>query len=300
MNNHNYQLIDISRVLELSGILSESYTLLEALEDNVANDPKFKDKILARYQQDTHKPTGAENLTTELDIVRWIAANFLPPQGNAVKYLPRVVDWYIRGAFFLHDAPQLAPLIAYFGRLGKDNQMVKNKDIFSKEYNDFRHFLEIVDAARLSGSAAGKKMVAQAAQVHGLAAYGTMLIDTPDFKAVKLGSKTQAMAFWSDLLAPYKGEDASGRWCITVRGDQNMWDSYKCGSGQDAIALVAGSGSLNTAATRKFMYGFEQGQFMDETNQEIKQVDIEMLSKLPGYTEFLNQQIKKHYHAEQE
>jgi hypothetical protein len=79
-----------------------------------------------------------------------------------------------------------------------------------------------------------------------------------------------------------------------------MWDSYKCGSGQDAIALVAGSGSLNTAATRKFMYGFEQGQFMDETNQEIKQVDIEMLSKLPGYTEFLNQQIKKHYHAEQE
>jgi hypothetical protein len=40
---------------------------------------------------------------------------------------------------------------------------------------------------------------------------------------------------------------------------------------------------------------YETGEFKNEKNADPSKAEIEMMSKVPAYTEFLNRQIKLHY-----
>jgi hypothetical protein len=288
-------IMDLTKLLHMSGIVTESYTLLEAVEDNVANNAKFKGKVMAAYNHDRPLPAHAEGLQSELDVVKWISTNFIPA-GKAPKFLARIVGWYVDGAFHLHDYPQIKPAIAYFDT----STAIENKNIQAPEYNDYSHFMDVVEQV-MAKTGANVKATSQQAAVKGLSAYGDIIIDSANFKVIRAGSKAQSIAFWDDLIAPYRGKDTPRRWCTTVNSDKNMFDHYTANGKNDHYFLLAGSGAPNTASVKKYGYLYEFGELQREDNENIIKhpEDIEYLSQFPGYKDFLNMEIKKHYKVEE-
>jgi hypothetical protein len=182
------------------------------------------------------------------------------------KHLQFVIRMFLKGQFKLEDVNRIRGELEKFEKF---RSKLQNKDLNSyKTLNDLYDALEqFEEKDALSGKQLAKLKKSDAEKV----------IDTPGFIAIKPHSEDAAKFY-----------GAGTKWCTAGENDNMFQHYYDQGHIYILIAKINGK-------DRKFQLHYESGQFMDERDQEVSKKDISELSKLDGYTKFLNLMIKKHY-----
>jgi|688.fasta_scaffold00131_38 hypothetical protein len=297
--------MELDRILQLAGLLSESQLLLEAKEDDINNDKSISLPVWQKYQSEAKRlpeGLGAENLQTSLEVIKWIGLHMVTPATKA-KYLKRICQWYAQpNSFSLNQFKAVKEELAYFETHSAN---LPQNDINNPAYNDFHEFTHILD--QFAKTSTAKSSLTRIVNKGGFGAYGQVIINDPHhegFYAVKLGSKQQSIQFGQTFLRPFDSE-GKVKWCTAVDSSDNLFDSYNSGGENDVIVIWAGkSASSNPTSTsvRKFCIIVAKNEFQNEKNENIIKVpgDITYLSQFEGYKDLLNILIKKHYHVDGE
>lgn len=253
-------MLDISRMLQLAGVINESLQLDEAREDMIAQTKE--QQITQAYQQDT----GADKpeLGSALDIVKFISTSVAVPPKPTSDYIVRVMEWYINGQFKLEDVATVQKDLATFTQV---KPKLEHKDINQyKSLFDLRKALLPFEGQDIR-SGKEKEKEAKAAGI-------TSIINTPNMKVFIPLTQEAACTYG-------KGT----KWC-TAAETNNRFEQYNK-NGKLYIII--------TKDNRKFQLHMEDNQFMNELDQEVTKQDIEYLSQFPEYKEFLNYLIKHYY-----
>lgn len=297
--------MELDRILQLAGLLSESQLLLEAKEDDINNDKSISLPVWQKYQSEAKRlpeGLGAENLQNSLEVIKWIGLHMVTPATKA-KYLKRICQWYSEPhSFSLNQFKAVKDELAYFETHSAN---IPQNDINNPAYNDFHEFTHLLD--QFAKTSTAKSSLTRIVNKGGFGAYGQVIINDPHhegFYAVKLGSKQQSIQFGQTFLRPFDPE-GKVKWCTAVDSSDNLFDSYNSGGENDVIVIWAGksAGSNPTSTSvRKFCIIVAKNEFQNEKNENIIKVpgDISYLSKFEGYKDLLNMLIKKHYHVDAE
>lgn len=174
---------------------------------------------------------------------------------------------YIAKQFLLEDAPRMKEELKKFAKY-KSKMEVKDLTQF-KTLNAFYDAIEAVEGTdTTSKRQAEKEMKSKDAPV---------FFEGPGIKVVMPKTEETACTY-----------GAGTKWC-TAADNNNMFKHYH-DQGQLYIIMAKLEGK-----DRKFQIHFETDSFMDERDQTISKKDIDALSELPAYKDFLNKMIKKYY-----
>ena len=253
-------MLELSRLYILSGIISEASQLDEAREDTIAQNQG--QAIMLAYSHDTgvHKP----QFDNALDLVKYISTKAALPGKQTSDYIQKLVNWYINGQFKLEDVSRVQGYMIRFTEL---KPKLEKKDIGQyKNVEDLLNVLKQFEGQEVkSGKAEEREVKSTQAKT---------LVNTPNFKVIIPLTK-EASCFYG------KGTE----WCTAATKSDNRFDQY---NSQGKLYIII-------AGNRKFQLHMETSSFMDENDQPIKQSDIELLSKIPEYKDFLNYLIKEYY-----
>jgi hypothetical protein len=184
------------------------------------------------------------------------------------QYLVWIAKQYVEKKFRLEDASRLKNDLAKFDKV---KNTLENKDIMKYSLDDLYDTIESVDdSAPVSKGEEERQIKSSGAE---------KIIDDQNFTVIILKNKEAAC---------YYGKGT--KWCTAADRD-NMFDQY-AKDGNLYMIMVNDNGKQ-----RKFQLHFESGQFMDERDRDVNgnKADIDLLSRFPGYTKFLNMLIDKHY-----
>lgn len=186
------------------------------------------------------------------------------------EYLQTIANWYSakEGRFRLEDEARVHNSLQ---RFHANKARLSRKDIgcFSC-LNELEELLD-VEAPYADNEYKSNGEIEREIKANG----AVKLIEEPNFVAIKLLTKDAAQ---------YYGRGT--KWC-TAANTNNAFDSYS----DDLIVLLTEIEGKN----RKFQFHFRSGQFMNEKDVEVTKDEIAHLSKIAGYTKFLNSIIEKHY-----
>jgi hypothetical protein len=237
-------------------ILQELVTLVEGRVDFAIT--QFGKKVGAALQDDTSakKPDTAEKM------IQALADISLPN----VIWLCRM---YAAKQFKFEDLQRTKQTI-------NDFEKVKKK-LADKNLNGYKTMNDLYDAIEPFQNNAedlSQRELEKRAKAEGVVTF----LDKPDLKVIIPKIEAAACLYG-------KGT----KWCTAAK-ENNQFKHYD-DQGDLLILLVP---DLD-GKPRKFQLHYQTDSFMDERDQTVSQKDITALSKLPGYTEFLNKLIKKHY-----
>lgn len=186
-------MLEIGRLLQLSGIITEEAQLNEAREDFVAQ--QLGDKITAAYNNDVgQKPP----LDTPLAIVQYVSQNTDP------KAIQKLMAWYVAGQFKLEDVHRIKNDLTLFNRV--------KQQLAVKDLNQYKTLVDLYNALAPFENQDVKTKGEQEREIKQSGA--KTIINSPDFKVIEILNKEAAC---------YYGKGT--KWC-TAADENNMFDHY--------------------------------------------------------------------------
>lgn len=243
--------------------LKEFLVLLEDRTDQAIKD--FGGKVGTALADDSspNKPKTAEEAIREL-------AKISPTN---IMWLSRM---YAAKQFKLEDASRVKKTIETFDKVKKKLD-VKDLNAY-KTLNALYDAIEPHEGAEeeVSKKQADKQIKTQETEV---------FLKEPDLLVLIPKSEAAACKY-----------GAGTKWC-TAADENNMFSHYDAqGKLYIIIAPTLPKKKVgDNEYERKFQLHYQTDSFMDERDQPVGTADISALSKLPGYTKFLNKLIKLHY-----
>jgi len=222
-----------------------------------------------------------------------------PTQGG--NYEPVVVKWFGNGEFFVgEDAEGISRLISEYDSLKKRKKLPQDKtDINRLTKSQASEAVNAITQANKADALATQKDIENKERFkRGESAVvdrGEVIIDEGNFKVLKPHTKAQARevckmpqgAVYAHKNMALPGEPAAD-FCTASTDHFNTY--FNQGPFYD---IILNDG--DPASMRIFQIHYESDQFVNESDSSITKSEIDLLSKYPGYTKFLNMLIKKHY-----
>lgn len=207
------------------------------------------------------------------------------PTANS-QYLNWVLNRYKDGNFMMEDVPRINVDLQDFEKF--KNQM-PSKDI--NTYKSLSELLDALDSAKEQGQEKSARQEKSEVvdriknnEIDVVIKEGNFMVLSP-----KTPEASNYLGFWTGRKL---------RWCTLnhkplpnyAPDGYNRTERYN--SEGVLYQIIVNHGSPNV---RSFLIHYESSQFMNEDNIQIEQDDIEMLSEIPAYKEFLNFLINKYY-----
>jgi ribosomal protein S18 len=171
------------------------------------------------------------------------------------KFVQWIVHQYVKGAFLLEDGYKVTAVLKQF--------LTNFNKIQQRDINKYS-FASLQDAMEQYSVPEKLKEI----NSNGLI---KTIISNGDFTAIQVLDRQAAIDY---------GRNTS--WC-TASDQHNAFDNYK-----DDLYIIM-------YKNRKWQFHYESGQFMDERDRAISKKDIDLLSDVPGYVDFINFCVKKYY-----
>lgn len=203
-------------------------------------------------------PTGERH-----DMTQWIIRMYIGHQARNDEGAP--TGPYV-GEFKLEDADRIKKDLESFIKF---KSKIANKDLNSyKKITDFYDVVEKAEEEFDPEAAKSKKQQVRDIKMEGV----DVIIQTPGLKVVHVKTEEAAKFYGSNT-----------KWCTT----SGAFRSYS----DDLMIIMVKEGN------RKFQFHYKSKQVMDEKDQSIvgKPDVIALLSRTPGWKEFLNLMIEKYY-----
>lgn len=178
-------------------------------------------------------------------------------------FVKPLAQFYVRKFFKLEDELKFFEALKIFE---KHKAKMPIKDL--AQYTDLNQFWAAIEPFEGIKTGAETKREIKDKEV-------TVYMDTPELKVIIPKTFEASCVYGSNT-----------KWCTTEAPGTH----FKTYSQQGPLYILIFK-NLN----RKFQYHYESGQFKNEKDVDVSKSEIEMMSKVPGYTEFLNRQIKLHY-----
>ena len=226
----------------------------------------------------------------------------IDPSRNG-QYEVAVVKWFSNGEFFIgEDAEGISTLLTQFDSLKKRKKLPQqNNDIGRMTKAQTQEVVNaIVQADRTAELAMNKDIDNTGRMARGEEASadrGDLIIDEGTFKVFQPHTKEQARevckmpqgsVYASTNDAIGDGKEPAADFCTA---STNNFEHY---SGQGPFYdVILNDG--DPKSMRVFQFQYESNQFVNESDIQITESEIAILSKYPGYTKFLNMMIKEHY-----
>ena len=226
----------------------------------------------------------------------------IDPSRNG-QYEVAVVKWFSNGEFFIgEDAEGISTLLTQFDSLKKRKKLPQqNNDIGRMTKAQTQEVVNaIVQADRTAELAMNKDIDNTGRMARGEEASadrGDLIIDEGTFKVFQPHTKEQARevckmpqgsVYASTNDAIGDGKEPAADFCTA---STNNFERY---SGQGPFYdVILNDG--DPKSMRVFQFQYESNQFVNESDIQITESEIAILSKYPGYTKFLNMMIKEHY-----
>ena len=226
----------------------------------------------------------------------------IDPSRNG-QYEVAVVKWFSNGEFFIgEDAEGISTLLTQFDSLKKRKKLPQqNNDIGRMTKAQTQEVVNaIVQADRTAELAMNKDIDNTGRMARGEEASadrGDLIIDEGTFKVFQPHTKKQARevckmpqgsVYASTNDAIGDGKEPAADFCTA---STNNFERY---SGQGPFYdVILNDG--DPKSMRVFQFQYESNQFVNESDIQITESEIAILSKYPGYTKFLNMMIKEHY-----
>lgn len=174
------------------------------------------------------------------------------------KYIAPILKWYIAGQFKLEDCERIkGDIDVYVKHRGK----LTVRDLNQYDLGDFYRAIAPFENV-LTANEQDKQEKEEGT---------TKLWDTENFKAYEISAYGAAAHYGRGT-----------KWCTT---NKEQFDHY----------IKSGPLFILMAGERKFQMHYESGQFMDEVDQNVSKKDIDFLSDIPEYFDFLNYMIGRYY-----
>lgn len=175
------------------------------------------------------------------------------------KYIIAIMKWYVNSEFRLEDCERIKSDISVY---------VKHKNKLPEtDLNKYDNLGDFYRAIKPFENVLTQGEIEKNAKVEGT----IKLWDLDHFKVYEISSFE---------AASYYGKGT--KWCTT---NKDQADHY----------LKDGPLFIIMAGERKWQLHYESGQFMDEVDQTTGKADIDLLSDIPEYVDFLNYMIKRYY-----
>ena len=226
----------------------------------------------------------------------------IDPSRNG-QYEVAVVKWFSNGEFFIgEDAEGISTLLTQFDSLKKRKKLPQqNNDIGRMTKAQTQEVVNaIVQADRTAELAMNKDIDNTGRMARGEEASadrGDLIIDEGTFKVFQPHTKKQARevckmpqgsVYASTNDAIGDGKEPAADFCTA---STNNFERY---SGQGPFYdVILNDG--DPKSMRVFQFHYESNQFVNESDIQITESEIAILSKYPGYTKFLNMMIKEYY-----
>lgn len=235
--------------------------LIEGLEQRVEYIAKsMGQKILDAAEKDP----GVGRETTPEEILQTLAkADPTGNKGESIQWLARL---YASSQIRIEDVNKMRAELEKFYKV---RPKLANKDLNS--YKQLDQFYDATEAVDSDEEVVSKRQEKKQVKSEG----AEKIIDTPDFKAVKVTGEKAACYY-----------AANTKWCTS--NEETAKSYLKSGPLYILMAKIAGK-------VKKFQLSYETEQFMNERDTEVNKTEIQQLSKHPGYTEFLNKLIAEKY-----
>lgn len=249
--------------MKLAELLNPIGFLLEDRSEYAAE--VFGTKLLAAQDADS----SAKQKLSAIALVKLLRDKIDPTKTK--QHIVWIAKMYANKQFRLEDVARLKSDLTLFDKV---RSKLKNKDL-----NQYKTLGDLYDALSPFENTPEEDLLSNKAKIAAVKSDVKVFIDEPDFKVV-IPETHEASCFYG----------AGTKWCTTGHDSKETFDDYSA-KGPLFILLTKLNGK-----NRKFQLHYEDEQFMNEKDQPVNQTEIEALSKLPGYTKFLNKLIKKHYH----
>ena len=175
------------------------------------------------------------------------------------KYIIAIMKWYVNNEFRLEDCNRIKDDV---------NVYIKHKSKLEiKDLSKYEKLGDFYKAIKPFENVLTSNEMEKNAKLEGT----IKLWDLDHFKVYEISS-FEAAAYYG----------RSTKWCTT---NKEQCDHY----------LKDGPLFIIMAGDRKFQLHYESGQFMDEIDQTTGKEDIDLLSDIPEYFDFLNYMIKRYY-----
>jgi hypothetical protein len=175
------------------------------------------------------------------------------------KYIIAIMKWYVNSEFRLEDCERIK---------GDIDVYVKHKSKLAiKDLNKYENLGDFYRAIQPFENVLSTNEQEKVDKETGT----TKLWDLEHFKVYEVSSFE---------AAAYYGRGT--KWCTT---NKEQCDHY----------LKDGPLFIIMAGERKFQLHYESGQFMDEIDQTTSKEDIDLLSDIPEYFDYLNYMIGRYY-----
>lgn len=256
-------MLNLERLFQLSGIITESYQLDEAREEFIAQ--QNGDKIMNAYQKDnSHSKPQLDNA---LAVVQAISSALAFPPSQSSDYIIKAMNWYTNtgspeDTLTFDKLPELKERLAKFKQPAVAAALTK-KDINQYTLGEFIHAIDQVGDV--------KSKTAQEKEVEVYFKSNNLMVFIP---------KTEAAS------CKY-GNNA--KWCTTATKSENRFEEYNAAGNLYILWARIPSGD------KKFQIHMENNEFKNELNQNANAQEIHELSSLPEYKEFLIKLINKYY-----
>lgn len=258
------------RETKVQGILNN-----KAKMDKLASAVE-KDSSADRFVTMLPPDRAEEELVHPAEPVLRKLAEYDPTNNSA--YLNWLVDRYGQGDFRLEDEQRIEYALTNFDKY-------KNR-LDKKDINQYPHLSDVAQAVRALEQADEDPSERQKRLRTKRGEYKegevNVIIDSPNL----LVEQPLSQAAMNNICAR-EGDEVE--WC-TVTGKGEQFDTYNSRGPLYQITAYP-----NTNRVRKFLVHVEDDQFMDENDRPIDREDIDFLSAIPEYADFLNMLIKKHY-----
>jgi len=195
------------------------------------------------------------------ELIDFLNDNFDPTTKKT--YVRPLAQFYSRRLFKVEDSSMLNAALKIFE---KHKSKMPIKDF--AQYKDLNEFLAAIEPFGDKKSGVELKREIKNNEV-------TVYMETPELKVVIPKTFKASCIYGSNT-----------KWCTT----EAPGEKFKSYSGQGPLYILIFK-NLN----RKFQMHYETNEFKNEKDDDVSKSEIEMMSKVPAYTEFLNRQIKLHY-----
>ena len=263
-------MLNLERLFQLSGIVTESYQLDEAREEFIAQ--QNADKIMAAYDNDksANKPQvdpSKPKYDQALAVVQAVSSALAFPPSQTSDYIIKAMNWYTN-ADTTNGVLTFANMGELKDRLAKFKQPAVSAALAKKDINqyDLNEFIAAVDSV---GDAKSKTTKEKDVEVYFKSNNLMVFIPKTEEASCKYGNNT--------------------KWCTTSTKSENKFEEYNRAGNLYVIWAKLPSGD------KKFQIHMENGEFKNDQNQDVNKEEIKMLSALPEYKEFLTKLINQYY-----
>jgi len=245
--------------------------LIEVSLENLARTPVKGGLTLGQaVAQKVAMETGRE--VEELDAIELLSTADPTGTNSFVKWLARVYLGKEGGFKLPEDADQIKQDLTKFAKLAKQKKL-------KPEHTDINRLKTLNDLYDALESYSEEEVVSKGEVKKKIKSEGVdFIIDDPKFAVVH--TKThEANCYYG----------AGTKWCTAAKDSSGYFDQYT--KEGPLYTILDNSG----AKPRKFQFHYESDQFLNERDQEVSKKDIQQLSQNPGWANFLNMMIEKHY-----